>query len=114
MHELSIAENMFDIIEGHTGGPTALEKVTVSVGPLSGILPDALHLAFNEVTAARGFGNPTLAINKTDARIECRNCFNQYETDSVYSVCPACQSSLKEILSGKEFTIDSVELLEEN
>lgn len=110
MHELAIAEHMFDIISESIGGKKDLEKVSITLGPLSGISAEALSFCFDEVAFTKGFGKPQLVIEKTLADIKCNNCNHKYKTDDFYNICPKCASVDKEILSGDEFTIDSVEI----
>lgn len=114
MHELSIAEDIFAIIEQSMGKKTLLKSVDVTIGPLSGILPDALSFVFAEVAEFKGFGRPKLIMNKTDVKIICADCNERYSTDDLYSTCPKCNSMDREIISGDEFTVDSVELLEDS
>lgn len=110
MHELAIAEHMFEIISKNIDGKKDLERVSITLGPLSGISAESLSFCFDEVAFTKGFGKPLLLINKTLANIRCRNCNIEYKTDDFYNICPNCSSVDKEILSGNEFTIDSVEV----
>lgn len=110
MHELAIAEHMFEIISKCINGNKELEKVSITLGPLSGISADALSFCFDEVAFIKGFGKPILDIKKTLASIKCCNCNFEYKTDDFYNICPKCASINKEILSGDEFTVDSVEI----
>lgn len=110
MHELAIAEHMFEIISKSINGKKELERVSITLGPLSGISAEALSFCFEEVAFARGFGKPVLLIEKTLANIRCRNCNTNYKTDDFYNICPKCSSIDKEILSGDEFAINSVEI----
>ncbi len=114
MHELSIAEDIFAIIEQSMGKKASLKSVDVTIGPLSGILPDALSFVFCEVAEFKGFGRPELVMHKTDAKILCVACNNEYSTHDLYATCPKCNSMDRTILSGDEFTVDSVELLEDS
>lgn len=112
MHELAIAEHMFDIIFKSLNGKKELEKVSITLGPLSGISAEALSFCFDEVACLKGFGKPVLEIQKTYAKIKCCSCNFEYKTDDFYNICPKCTSIDKDILSGDEFSIDSVEIKE--
>jgi hydrogenase nickel incorporation protein HypA/HybF len=114
MHELSIAENMIDLIRSALGGTKELERVNVTLGPLSGISVEALTFCFAEVASGSGFGSPELAITEVDARLQCTDCDTVYATRDFYSVCPSCGSMNRRILGGREFSVDSVELYEDS
>jgi hydrogenase nickel incorporation protein HypA/HybF len=114
MHELSVAENILDVIEGVLGGRRPLGSATLTVGPLSGVSADALRFCFSQLAKARGFGDPDLVISETEASVRCRRCANEYETDALFCACPSCGELDKEILGGRELRIDSVELLGES
>lgn len=114
MHELSIAQEIFSIIEKTLGFKKELKSVSVTVGPLSGISPESLDFCFCEVADIIGYGRPELIMNLLKAYVQCRKCNCKYEVKDYYSCCPQCDCFDKEILSGNEFTVDSVELLEKN
>lgn len=114
MHEFSIAESMLDLIESALHGARPLDRVDVTIGPLSGISPEALSFCFSEIARSRGFGEPELAIRRVDARLICTDCGREYETSDFYCFCPACGSMNRRILSGREFTVESVEFEEDD
>jgi len=113
MHEVSIAQEMCSIIEQALGHKQPLQRVVVTIGPLSGIMPEALEFCFSAVAEQTGFGAPVICINRTLARIRCLACNTVYETNDFYTLCPGCGSFDRELLSGSEFTIDSVDVKEE-
>lgn len=110
MHELSIAENMLDLIRSALGRTLELQRVNVTIGPLSGINAEALRFCFEEVASSAGFGRPELAVTEVDAELECSDCGTVYTTRDFYSACPACGSMNRTVLGGREFTLDSVEV----
>ncbi len=114
MHELSIAQEIFSIIEKTLGFKKELKSVSVTIGPLSGISPESLDFCFCEAADTIGFGSPKLIMNLLKAYVKCRECNYKYEAQDYYSFCPKCECFNKEILSGNEFTVDTVELLEKN
>ena len=109
MHELSIARDMTLIIGRAIGGPRPLDRVNVTIGPLSGISPESLRFCFGEVASTEGFGRPELVITEIAASLVCLDCETEYNTRDFYDGCPSCGSINRKILSGREFTVDSVE-----
>jgi hydrogenase nickel insertion protein HypA len=114
MHELSLAGNLIKTALEHTPDGGRLERIYISLGPLSGVCAESLDFCFHEV-ARKETGNTqdvVLTIKQVPARFLCLGCKKTYETFSVHEFCPACASLEREILSGNQFTIDSIEVEE--
>ncbi len=112
MHELSLARDMTRIIANALGKRMPLDRVNITIGPLSGISSESLRFCFTEVAKMEGFGEPELVINLTEAKLICLECDTEYEAKDFYDGCPDCGSISRRILSGREFTVDSVEIEE--
>jgi len=112
VHELSVAESLLDIIEESLGGKRILARATLTLGPLAGVCAESLTLWFPQVAKERGFGEPELIVNELPAHLHCRACGCDYETHEMFTACPTCSSLEREVLSGNEFTLDSVECVE--
>ncbi len=82
------------------------------------ILTDAGHEVLPAADGAAGLEllarEPDLVINLTKAKLICLDCDIEYEAKDFYQGCPDCGSISRRILSGREFTVDSVELEEGN
>lgn len=102
---------MLDLISGALGGAQPLEQVKVTIGVLSGISPEALDFCFTEIALERGFGRPRLVVTEVEASLRCSDCGASYSTSDFYCACPACGSMNRTIRSGREFSVDSVEIL---
>jgi len=113
LHELSIAEDMIRVIEKALGCRRELCTVTLILGPLSGVSAESLRFCFSEIAASRGFGSPELVVKKTMARVYCRNCKSEYEAEDFFDGCPSCGSFEREIRSGRECMVESVEIEED-
>jgi hydrogenase nickel incorporation protein HypA/HybF len=114
VHELSLAEEMVRIIRKTVGGSGELRTVTVVMGPLSGVSPESLSFCFTEVARMKGMGSPGLVVRETDAAFRCLSCGFRWRGRNFTPGCPACGSWEREIESGREFYIESVELNGEN
>jgi hydrogenase nickel incorporation protein HypA/HybF len=114
LHEFSIAEDMIRLIERTLGSRKELLTVTLTVGPLSGISPESLRFCFSEVASQHGFGSPELVVTCVLATIRCRSCGLEYKTSDFQGGCPSCSSAEMDILSGRECTLESVEIEEDD
>ena len=113
MHELSLAYTMLEMISGMVPDKLSLRKVHVTIGPLSGVWPDALQFGFEELARQEGFSNAALVVRKTPAVCVCVACGKRYETEDVHSGCTSCGALARSIESGAEFQMDSLEVEEE-
>ena len=109
MHEISIAQDMMRLAEDSLNGVFPLRRVVVTIGPLSGVDPDALDFCFEEIAQQMGFGRPELVINKVPARALCLKCNIEYPLEDVYTFCPKCNSFSRKLLCVQVFTLDSIE-----
>ena len=73
MHELSIAEAIVAIAERHAAG-RRVYRVSVKVGHLRQVVPDALQFAFQLLTDGTVLEGAELAIEEVPARVRCRGC----------------------------------------
>ncbi len=112
MHELSLAAEIVDLIRPKVPPEEKLSKVFVTVGPLSGVWPDALEFGFEEIARQNGFADAKMVITRTHARAACDDCGAEYAFDPPESrpSCPRCGSSNRRVMSGNEFTVDSIEV----
>jgi len=113
VHEFSLAVDVLGIINEAVGPNKDVRTVHLTLGPLSGILPDALRFCFTELAKGEGYGPLELEICEVPARMHCRDCALDYEGTDFTQSCPRCQSLNRDILSGREFTVDWVELEED-
>lgn len=110
MHELSLAHDMLHIIRNELGRTTPIARVTVVIGPLSGVSPDSLEFCFTEMAGLEGFGSPEMEVRATRAKMRCADCGHGWESRDFTPGCPICGSWNREILTGREFYIESIEL----
>jgi len=112
MHEFSMATDIAGIIIRVLGGPRKLDRVNLTIGPLAAVSPESLRFCFAELAGSLGLGSPELVIDEVPAGLVCLDCGLEYRTGSFDLGCPRCGSIMRRILSGGEFTVDSVELSE--
>ena len=114
MHELSLAQSMLRIVSEQLGAPRELLSATVTIGPFSGVEPEALRFCFTEIAKTMGFGEPELVINSPVLAAQCGDCGADYEVKSAFDFCPKCSSMNRHLDGGYEFTLDSIEIMEDD
>jgi len=113
VHELTVAASMLRIVEEALGGPKPLASATVTLGAFSGIEVESLRFCFTEIAKVEGFGEPELVVNALPLTARCRACGETFTMQDVLDPCPSCGATDRDIEGGFEFTLDSVEVLED-
>ncbi len=113
MHELSIAMSIIDIAEEtaqqHGGGK--VRSIRVRVGPLSGVVADALQSAFTLACEGTGLDAADLVIEEAPLVIYCTGCAAEQKPESPFMlVCPLCGVEAPTVVSGRELEISTVEI----
>lgn len=115
MHELSIALCILDAVaeEAARRGDVRIGAVHVKVGPLSGVIKEALGPAFDLAREGSDFPECRLEIQEVPIVIRCHLCQADRVVPSVQQMqCPVCQSPPGEIISGREMDIVAMEIYE--
>lgn len=110
MHELAITCNIIGLVKAAARGRRVL-RVSVEIGRLSGVLPDAVAFCFPE--AARGTLAETarLEIREIDGRARCEACGSEFPTADMLATC-RCGSERCKLVAGEELNLRSIELEE--
>jgi hydrogenase nickel incorporation protein HypA/HybF len=109
MHEMSITESIVDICEENSGGRRVI-SVTLEVGALSGIVPEAVEFCFDACTRDTLMEGAQLQIERIPAVAYCLDCRVQSGVSTFYDSCPACGGYRMELLSGNELRVKELEV----
>ncbi|HNT99955.1 MAG TPA: hydrogenase maturation nickel metallochaperone HypA [Acidobacteriota bacterium] len=114
MHEVSLAQDILAIsMESLKNRP--FEKVlavSLKIGPVSGVDPEALRFALAVVTENTPLAGAEFRIETPPLRLECRDCRQQFVGDDFAFSCPACGANRIQLLSGDEMEVVNLEVLE--
>ena len=113
MHELAITEQIADIAIKH-GEKNSAEKITdlyLVIGELSSVIDDSVQFYWDLITKDTICEGAKLHFKRIPARFQCLDCQVEYElVNGDLTPCPNCNSSRMEILQGKEFHLDSINI----
>ncbi len=115
MHELSIVQSLISLAEAeldHAGQTGQVISLTVRVGLLSGVHPEAMKFAFEVISSDSRVKGSRLNIVETPALSTCRSCGNTIEVDLMPAECPLCGNNDIEISGGNELFLESIEVAE--
>lgn len=110
MHELSIATNIIEFAEefARDHQATKIKRIELEVGQLSGIFIDNLKFALEFAVKDTVLDQAEVVIDEIRGKSKCNKCLTIFEIVDWSTICPACQSSDFEIISGKELQIKSI------
>lgn len=108
MHELGITRNLVAICAERAQG-AKVQRVTLVVGKLSAILPDAIRFCFDICAKGTALEGAALDIVEPPGRGRCRVCEAEVELNALGGRC-ACGSRDLQVISGEELKIREMEV----
>jgi hydrogenase nickel incorporation protein HypA/HybF len=108
LHELSISRGIVDICEQYAGNRRVL-SVTLELGALSGVVPEALEFCFEASTKGTLLEGARLDIERIAAIGFCRECGRDFPLEAYFDPCPECSAHL-EIRNGEEMRVKDLEV----
>ena len=109
MHELSLVQGIVEICEQHSGGRRILE-VTLEIGTLSGVVPEALEFCFEAATKDTLLDGAKLLIERIAATGYCSSCGVASTMETYFDPCPCCDADLLDLRSGDEMRVKDLEV----
>jgi len=112
MHEMSICENILDILkeQARVQDFGTVKRISLEIGPLSGVEIEALKFGFDVVMRNSLADGAELEIVETQARATCLDCGASGAIAERYDPCPQCGSHNLQVTSGEEMRIKELEV----
>ncbi len=110
MHELSVTKSIVSVVSEAAKG-RRVRRVTLDVGKLAGVLPEAIAFCFDAVAKDTALDGATLDINEIPGRCRCRDCGEEFAVATLHEPC-ACGSHALDRLAGQELRVREMELEE--
>jgi len=116
MHELSVCQEIISQVNeiAFQNQATAIESITLQVGPLSGVEAPLLKQAFPFAAAQTIAQSAKLIIEELPVIVECKQCGSQSTVQPNKLICRQCSDYHTKLVSGDEMLLASVELTREN
>ncbi len=111
MHELSICNAIANTAVRHAEG-RSVSQVTVQIGHLRQVVPDALQFSWEVVSSATDLQDAALVIEQIPAVVECAKCGARTTLDLPILVCGKCEGFDVKLLSGEELLLVSIDLVD--
>lgn len=112
MHEVSLMESALEAAVRHAKGQNAkrIHAITLDVGALSGVVPEALEFAFEAVTRGTMADGATLTVNAIPLACHCAACDLEFEAEDLTAACPACGAWSPDVRRGQELLLAALEV----
>lgn len=116
MHELSIAMSLIDAAceEAERLGGVRVKALHVRLGPLSGVVREALLFSFEVAAADTEIAGAKLLIEDVPLVVMCQTCDKERTLESVQRFrCPVCGSPTPDVITGRELQLFAMEIDED-
>lgn len=113
MHELSLAYSLVEMAEDYLSKSEGakITAITLSIGEHSGVVPSAMEFAFPEAIKDKNYWDGCeLIIKEIPVKLFCSECGQEKYPQINMIICPSCHSGNIEILEGKDFFLQSMEV----
>ncbi len=116
MHELSIAISIVEgvLAEAEARGLPAVSAVHIKIGPLSGVVKEALLFAYQVACEDTPLAGSELRVQETPVVILCGRCgCTRSPVSSQQLCCSVCGALPSEVVGGRELEVAALEVRDE-
>jgi hydrogenase nickel incorporation protein HypA/HybF len=112
MHEMSLAENVLQIIEdaARVGGFRRVRKVILEIGQLAVVEPEAMRFCFDAVVRDSLADSAILEIVEVPGSGWCADCATTVPMGDIAAACPCCGKYPLRVTGGREMKVKALEV----
>jgi len=112
MHELSVCLSLLEQVEkiARERNAARVVRITLSIGPLSGVEPELLRQAYPLATAGTVAEEAELIMEIANILVRCSQCESESTVPPNKLLCGSCGDFRTHVISGDELTLLRVEL----
>jgi hydrogenase nickel incorporation protein HypA/HybF len=112
MHELAVTEEILRVALEHAerAQATRITDVHLVIGDLSTVVDDSVQFYFDFLSPDTIAAGAKLHFTRIPARLRCRQCGTEFEPQERDYHCPQCETLGGEVVAGKEFYLDSMQV----
>jgi hydrogenase nickel incorporation protein HypA/HybF len=112
MHELSVVESMMSVVLKHAGmnRATKVSRINLVLGEMSTVMEDPVRFYFELISRDTIAEGAELSLRRTQLIARCPDCGNEFKVEEYDFTCPECGGTNTEIVSGREFQVESIEI----
>lgn len=112
MHELPVTMSILSIVLEHAKNVQAnkIVQIRLNIGELSGIVPEYIQLQFEMLSKDTVAAGASILFQHPPTKLRCRNCDIVFTPKDQKWNCPSCGEEKIEIVSGRECSVESMEV----
>ena len=112
MHEVAIMTEAVRMASesAQAAGAGRISVLRLRIGALSGVVPDALHFAWEVVRRDTPLAGARLEIESVAAACWCATCRAEFESKEFFAECPRCHDVSGDLRRGREMEIAAIEV----
>ena len=114
MHEIGIVRQLVRTVTefAEENAVTDIREVVTDCGELSLVIPEYLEQLYPVIAKDSILKNAKLTVHTVPGLAECDDCDEIFNVVETRGYCPSCGSFEKTVLSGKDFTIREIIVME--
>lgn len=112
MHEVGLMQTALELAAEQTRrqGASAIHRIRLRVGNLSGAVPEALEFAFEAISQGTLAEGAQLEIERVAVVCHCETCDREFQPDDVVFECPRCGELSVDVRQGRELELAQLEV----
>ncbi len=112
MHELSLTQQVLDIAikKASEAGATTIKSINLVIGDMSSVVDDCVQFYFDLLSRDSIASGAQLSFQRVPMTVRCRYCRYEFNPAGEDWKCPQCQEWDVEIIAGKDFYLESIEV----
>jgi hydrogenase nickel incorporation protein HypA/HybF len=112
MHELSVTESMIGVVLRHAqaNNATKVTRINMVLGDMSSVMEESVRFYFEIIAKDTIAQDAELDFRRTKLITKCSDCGKEFEVVEYDFTCPDCKVTRTEIISGREFQVESIEI----
>lgn len=112
MHEMGVTEAMMDVVLRHAEKNNAqkVTRINLVMGEMSTVVPYSVNFYFDMLSKDTVAEGAQLNFRKVKFKAKCSDCGKKFKPEDYDITCPKCKGSNTEIIAGREFQVESIEI----
>ncbi len=112
MHEMAVTESIIGICLKHAeaNDATVIRKVNIVLGELAGIVDQCVTFYWDMLAKDTIAEGAEVEFTRVEVRALCHACDHEFHVEEFNMVCPHCGSGDTELIAGREFRVESIEI----
>jgi hydrogenase nickel incorporation protein HypA/HybF len=110
---MSIAMDVLKIVAEHVPpGGARVTKIKLKVGRLTAVIPETFKFCMEAIVKDTPAEGAEIVIENVPLLVECDDCGKTSELSEPLFICPKCESTKLNVISGRDLFIESIEVEE--